>query len=213
MLFCVPSVKRKRNFSPGFSCFFTSSFSRRPAAPDSTVLPLSLTVSASCPGPVFRHRREEAGPSSGGGVGETDPEAGGEPPVNTPALLKPDSAVNQRPGIWIKNLAWGGTTDQKIKKGVKLLSICLFITAVTSLSCLEFTLLPKKKEDTEECLWKVLNSHHLGRKKKNTSDSSWRTRTALIHPLKVPFNSITPDPISNPLSLQILKHRRLFNHH
>lgn len=117
-------------------------------------------MSASCPGPVFRHRREEAGPSSGGGVGETDPEAGGEPPVNTPALLKPDSAVDQRPGIWIKNLAWGGTTDQKIKKGVKLLSICLFITAVTSPSCVEFTLLPKE-EDVEECLWKVLNSHHL----------------------------------------------------
>lgn len=30
-----------------------------------------------------------------------------------PALLKPDSTVNQRPGICIKDLALGSTTDQK----------------------------------------------------------------------------------------------------
>ncbi|KAF0045832.1 hypothetical protein F2P81_002361 [Scophthalmus maximus] len=45
-----------------------------------------------------------------------DPEAGGEPPTNTPALFKPDSAVNQRPRIWIKKTGLRRYGDQKVKK-------------------------------------------------------------------------------------------------
>lgn len=103
MLFCAPSVKERKLFS--FS------------------LPLSHTLTdPSLPILTFSHgERFLSGrfdiamrkrPSSGGGVGETDPEAGGKPPANTSALLKPDSNVNQRPGICIKNLALGDTPDQ-----------------------------------------------------------------------------------------------------
>lgn len=67
--------------------------------------------------------------------GGTDPEAGGKPPANTPALLKLDSAVNHRPGICIKNLALGSTTDQKLKKSEA--SVNLFVYYSCNISALQ----------------------------------------------------------------------------
>lgn len=99
LLFCASSVEKRNSVS----------------------LPVSHTPTASShpdflsrwafPVRPFRHRSEEAAFFRRRGV-ETDPEAGGKPPANTPALLKPDSVGNQRPGICFKNLASGGTTDQ-----------------------------------------------------------------------------------------------------
>lgn len=47
-------------------------------------------------------------------------------------IIKTGQAANQSPGIWFKNLAWGATTDHTLERRVKLLSICLLITLLTS---------------------------------------------------------------------------------
>lgn len=124
MLFCAPSMK-KNFFSPPPHFLFLTLLPPLPSLPITDHSHVKSFLS------VLGHLGEGSGLLQEEGAGETDPEAGGQPPVNRLALLKPDrpriKALESALRTWPEALRLIKTRRRR----VTLLSVCLFITSVT----------------------------------------------------------------------------------